>query len=115
MFLYAELLNRPGFPIPVDKQSRRCHPGWLHPARGGWTRGMTQNHGPIEEPENGTVDDWHGQMVADDAELLDETDGDTERAGELFEERSADNDLARDINRPEPKWPSQAVWGRRQG
>jgi hypothetical protein len=68
---------------------------------------MAQDHPPIEEPGNSTVDDWHGQKVADDAELvdelLDETGGDTERAEELFEGRSADNDPARDINRPEPK------------
>ena len=68
---------------------------------------MAQDQRPIEEPANSTVDDWHGQKVADDAELVDElleeTDGDIERAEELFEERSADNDPARDINRPEPK------------
>lgn len=62
---------------------------------------------PIEEPSNSTVDDWHGQKVADDMELvdelLDETDGDVDEAEERFEERSADKDPARDINRPEPK------------
>jgi hypothetical protein len=62
---------------------------------------------PIREPSNSTVDDWHGQKVADDMELVDElieeTDGDLDEAEEQFEQRSADNDPARDINRPEPK------------
>lgn len=60
----------------------------------------------IEEPPNSTVDDWHGQKVADDAELadalLDETEGDVEEAEKRFEERSAANDPERDINRPKP-------------
>ena len=68
---------------------------------------MAQDERPVEEPPNSTVNDWHGQKVADDDELVDElleeTDGDIERAEELFEERTAANDPARDINRPEPK------------
>jgi len=61
---------------------------------------------PIEEPPNSTVDDWHGQKVADDQELVDElleeTDGDIDEAEAEFERRSAKNDPDRDINRPEP-------------
>jgi hypothetical protein len=60
----------------------------------------------IEEPPNSTVDDWHGQKVADDMdladELLEETEGDVEEAEEQFDERSAANDPERDINRPKP-------------
>ena len=45
----------------------------------------------IEEPANSTVDDWLGQQVArDDAladEAMQEADGDTERAEEIFEQR----------------------------
>lgn len=45
----------------------------------------------IEEPPNSTVDDWLGQQVArDDAladEAMQEADGDTERAEEIFEQR----------------------------
>lgn len=63
-------------------------------------------HGPIEEPPNSTVDDWHGQKVADDMELVDEvleeTGGDEEAAEEAFEEESAQNDPERDISRPKP-------------
>ena len=47
---------------------------------------------PYQEPENSTVDDWHGQEVAEDAErieeTLDETGGDVEAAEERFEEES---------------------------
>jgi hypothetical protein len=60
----------------------------------------------IEEPPHSSVDDWHGQKVADDAELadelLDETEGDVDEAEERFEERSAAKDPERDINRPKP-------------
>jgi hypothetical protein len=60
----------------------------------------------IEEPPNSTVEDWHGQKVADDAELADElmeeTGGDEEEAEKRFRERSAANDPERDINRPKP-------------
>jgi hypothetical protein len=65
-----------------------------------------RKHQTIEEPPNSTVDDWHGQKVADDMELadelLEETEGDVEDAEERFEERSAANDPERDINRPKP-------------
>lgn len=66
---------------------------------------MTQNR-PIQEPSNSTVNDWHGQKVADDMELADElmeeTEGDVDEAEKRFRERSADNDPERDINRPKP-------------
>jgi hypothetical protein len=68
-----------------------------HEAQGGRDR-------PVEEPPNSTVDDWHGQKVADDMELvdelLDETGGDLDEAEERFEERTAAKDPKRDINRP---------------
>jgi hypothetical protein len=61
---------------------------------------------PIQEPANSTVNDWHGQKVADDMELADElmeeTEGDADEAEERFRERSAANDPERDINRPKP-------------
>ena len=48
--------------------------------------------GEIVEPPNSTVDDWMGQQVQRDDqlvdELLDETGGDTEKAEELFEQRT---------------------------
>jgi hypothetical protein len=61
---------------------------------------------PIEEPPNSTVEDWHGQKVADDMdladELMEETGGDEEEAERRFEDRSAAKDPERDINRPKP-------------
>ncbi|HLM64194.1 MAG TPA: hypothetical protein VK306_07835 [Acidimicrobiales bacterium] len=48
--------------------------------------------GEIVEPPNSTVDDWMGQQVQRDDqlvdELLDETGGDSEKAEELFEQRT---------------------------
>jgi hypothetical protein len=48
--------------------------------------------GSITEPENSTVDDWLGQQVERDDELvdqlMDETGGDAEEAERRFEERS---------------------------
>ena len=48
--------------------------------------------GAIQEPENSTVDDWLGQQVERDDELvdqlMDETGGDAEEAERRFEERS---------------------------
>jgi hypothetical protein len=48
--------------------------------------------GEIVEPPNSTVDDWMGQQVQRDEELvddlLDETGGDTTKAEELFEQRT---------------------------
>lgn len=68
---------------------------------------MSEDQRPVEEPPNSTVDDWHGQKVADDLDLadevVDEADGDLEQAEEEFERRSAKNDPARDISKPEPK------------
>lgn len=62
--------------------------------------------GATVEPPNSTVDDWHGQKVADDVDLveevLDETGGDEGAAEKAFAERSAQNDPERDIARPEP-------------
>jgi hypothetical protein len=50
------------------------------------------DHGPIEEPPNSTVDDWIGQQVDADEEvvdeLLEETGGDVEEAEKRFPERS---------------------------
>jgi hypothetical protein len=58
------------------------------------------------EPDNSTVNDWHGQKVADDMEMVDEvleeTGGDEDAAERAFDERSAQNDPERDINRPKP-------------
>jgi hypothetical protein len=48
--------------------------------------------GEIVEPPNSTVDDWIGQQVDEDSELvddlLDETGGDTAQAEKLFEQRT---------------------------
>jgi hypothetical protein len=67
---------------------------------------MADQHDEIVEPPNSTVNDWHGQKVSDDEEMIDEvleeTDGDVEAAERAFDERSADNDPARDISRPKP-------------
>lgn len=56
--------------------------------------------------QDSTVDDWHGQKVADDEELIDEvleaTGGDEAAAERAFEAHSADKDPARDINTPKP-------------
>jgi hypothetical protein len=52
----------------------------------------TRDDGTIEEPPNSTVDDWLGQQVDQDAELVDElvdeTGGDLDEAERRFEERS---------------------------
>lgn len=52
-------------------------------------------HGKIEEPPNSTVDDWLGQQVGKDDEmvdeLLEETGGDVEEAQRRFTERSHQN------------------------
>jgi hypothetical protein len=51
-----------------------------------------ESDGEVVEPENSTVDDWLGQQVARDEEvveeLLDETDGDVEEAERRFAGRS---------------------------
>ena len=48
--------------------------------------------GPYTEPPNSTVDDWHGQELAAEAEradeLLDETGGDTAEAERRFEDET---------------------------
>lgn len=66
----------------------------------------TTDDGTVVEPENSTVNDWHGQKVSDDMEMVDEvleeTDGDEKAAEKAFEERSADNDPERDIDKPKP-------------
>ena len=66
----------------------------------------TNDDGSIVEPPNSTVDDWHGQKVADDMEMVDEvleeTGGDEAAAERAFEERSAQNDPERDISTPKP-------------
>lgn len=62
--------------------------------------------GGIQEPENSTVEDWHGQKVADDMEMVDEvlerTGGDEQAAEQAFEEHSAKDDPERDIDKPKP-------------
>lgn len=62
--------------------------------------------GGVQEPDNSTVEDWHGQKVADDMDLVDEvleeTGGDETAAEAAFEERSAQHDPERDIERPKP-------------
>lgn len=71
---------------------------------------MTDNdpkdHGTIVEPPNSTVNDWIGQKVSDDEELIDEvleeTGGDEKAAEEAFEEHSANKDPERDISKPKP-------------
>lgn len=67
-----------------------------------------QEHGTIVEPENSTVNDWHGQKVADDEELIDEvleeTGGDEAAAERAFDEHSANKDPERDISKPKPSF-----------
>jgi hypothetical protein len=49
-----------------------------------------REEGPYQEPENSTVDDWHGQELARQQEeadrLMQETGGDTEEAEARFSE-----------------------------
>ena len=49
---------------------------------------------PYQEPENSTVDDWHGQELARAEEradrLVDEAGGDTDEAEARFEAGSGD-------------------------
>jgi hypothetical protein len=70
------------------------------------TNGERQEHGTIVEPENSTVNDWIGQKVSDDEELIDEvleeTDGDEAAAEEAFDQHSANKDPERDISKPKP-------------
>jgi hypothetical protein len=51
-----------------------------------------QDHGDIVEPPNSTVDDWLGQQVSRDDELVDElleeTDGDVDEAERRFQQES---------------------------
>ena len=65
-----------------------------------------QREGEIVEPPNSTVNDWHGQKVSDDEEMIDEvlerTGGDVDAAERAFEEHSADKDPERDISKPKP-------------
>ena len=48
--------------------------------------------GPYQEPENSTVDDWHGQEVDRMTEradqLVDEADGDMQEAERRFDEEA---------------------------
>lgn len=66
----------------------------------------TTDDGAIVEPPNSTVEDWHGQKVADDMEMVDEvleeTGGDEAAAERAFDEHSAKNDPDRDISKPKP-------------
>jgi hypothetical protein len=54
--------------------------------------GHDSEHGEIVEPPNSTVDDWLGQQVQRDDELVDElleeTDGDVDEAERRFPGRS---------------------------
>ncbi|MFN0091486.1 MAG: hypothetical protein ACKVWR_14660 [Acidimicrobiales bacterium] len=58
------------------------------------TNQTTNGTEPIREPENSTVDDWFGQRVQRDDELidelLDETGGDVTEAERRFRERSTE-------------------------
>jgi hypothetical protein len=70
---------------------------------------MAQQHATPKTPPPGqdsTVNDWHGQKVSDDEEMIDEvleeTGGDVAAAERAFDEHSADKDPERDINRPKP-------------
>jgi hypothetical protein len=60
------------------------------PRHGGGEAGRA--HGEIVDSPNSTVDDWLGQQVSSDEEvvdeLLEETDGDVEEAERKFPERS---------------------------
>jgi hypothetical protein len=60
----------------------------------------------IVEPPNSTVNDWIGQKVSDDEEMIDDvlerTGGDAEAAEREFDEHSADKDPERDISKPKP-------------
>lgn len=68
--------------------------------------GDNQREGQIVEPPNSTVNDWHGQKVSDDEEMIDEvlerTGGDVDAAERAFDERSANKDPERDISKPKP-------------
>ncbi len=52
--------------------------------------------GPYQEPENSTVDDWHGQELARREEeadrLVEEAGGDVDAAAAQFEETNAEAD-----------------------
>jgi hypothetical protein len=67
---------------------------------------MGDQQDEVVEPSNSTVNDWHGQKVSDDEEMIDEvleeTGGDVEAAERAFDEGSAKNDPERDIARPKP-------------
>jgi hypothetical protein len=65
----------------------------------------TQHDDEIVEPPNSTVNDWHGQKVSDDEEMIDEVlarTGDVDAAERAFEEHSAAKDPERDISKPKP-------------
>lgn len=68
--------------------------------------GDNQREHEIVEPPNSTVNDWLGQKVSDDEEMIDEvlerTGGDVEAAEREFEEHSANKDPERDISKPKP-------------
>jgi hypothetical protein len=70
------------------------------------TNAEPQDHGTIVEPDNSTVNDWIGQKVSDDEELIDEvleeTGGDAAAAEEAFDQHSANKDPERDISQPKP-------------
>ena len=74
----------------------------------GTRRSMDDNdtNREIVEPPNSTVNDWHGQKVSDDEEMIDEvlerTGGDVAAAEREFEEHSANKDPERDISKPKP-------------
>jgi len=65
-----------------------------------------QPNDEIVEPPNSTVNDWHGQKVSDDEEMIDDvlerTGGDLEAAERAFDEHSANKDPERDISKPKP-------------
>ena len=52
-----------------------------------------REEGPYQEPENSTVDDWHGQKLARQQEraeqAVDEADGDIDTAEEKFDRAEA--------------------------
>lgn len=67
-----------GKPTPMSEEDRR--------------QAQRNEHGEIVEPPDSTVDDWLGQQVSADEEvvdeLLEETGGDVEEAERRFGERS---------------------------
>lgn len=66
---------------------------------------MSERNDPYTEPENSTVEDWMGQEVNEDQELVDDlveqTGGNLQEAEQLFEDQSAKNrQVDNEVERP---------------